>query len=146
MQQKFNPPVKLTIVRANGQHEVLGGNNNPFSLVFLSDHPRVTTCTGCSRRFARRADGSPFPPPDDIVITHKECRPWKEKSGILRLGKEQAVYFHVNVACVRKGNSIDSAGFNGTQVQIHPIVKQRLTDEHKTFLQTQLNISPVINI
>ena len=50
-------PVKLTIIRRNGQHEVSGGSVNPFSHVFLSDHTRVTTCTGCSRRFARMADG-----------------------------------------------------------------------------------------
>ena len=42
-------PVKLTIIRRNGQHEVSGGSVNPFSLVFLSDHPRLTTCTGCSK-------------------------------------------------------------------------------------------------
>ena len=46
-------PVKLKIIRRNGQHEVSGGSVNPFSLVFLSDHTCVTTCTGCSRRFAR---------------------------------------------------------------------------------------------
>ena len=50
-------PVKLTIIRRNGQHEVSGGSVNPFSLVFLSDHTCVTTCTGCSRRFALMADG-----------------------------------------------------------------------------------------
>ena len=50
-------PVKLKIIRRNGQHEVSGGSVNPFSLVFLSDHTCVTTCTGCSRRFALMADG-----------------------------------------------------------------------------------------
>lgn len=135
-------PVKLTIVRRDGQHEVRDGSINPYSLVFLSDHPRVTTCTGCGKRFARMADGGLFPPPDDIAITHRECRPWKDKTGILRVGKEQGVYFHVNVACVRKGNSIASAGFNGSQLHVHPIVRERLTNEHKDFLYRQLNISP----
>ena len=134
-------PLKLTIVRRHGQHEVSGGSVNPFSLVFLSDHSRVTTCTGCGRRFARMADGGLFPPPDDIAITHRECRPWKDKTGILRVGKEQGVYFHVNLACVRKGNSTDSASFNGSQLQINPIVRERLTDAHKDFLYQQLNIS-----
>ena len=133
--------LKLTIVRRHGQHEVSGGSVNPFSLVFLSDHSRVTTCTGCGRRFARMADGGLFPPPDDIAITHRECRPWKDKTGILRVGKEQGVYFHVNLACVRKGNSTDSASFNGSQLQINPIVRERLTDAHKDFLYQQLNIS-----
>ena len=49
------------------------------------------------------ADGGLFPPLDDIAITHRECRPWKDKTGILRVGKEQGVYFHVNLACVREG-------------------------------------------
>ena len=135
-------PVKLTIIRRNGQHEVSGGSVNPFSLVFLSDHPRVTTCTGCSRRFARMADGGLFPTPDDIAIMHRECRPWKDKTGILRVGKEQGVYFHVNLACVRKGNSTDSASFNSSKLQINPIVRGRLTNAHKDFLNHQLNISP----
>jgi len=134
-------PVKLKIVLRNGQHEVIGGSVNPFSLVFLSDHSRVTTCTGCGTRFARMADGGLFPPPDDIAITHRECRPWKDKTGILRVGKEQGVYFHVNLACVRKGNSVDSASFNGSQLQIDPIVRERLTNAHKDFLHRQLNIS-----
>lgn len=71
-------PVKLKIIRRNGHHEVSGGSVNPFSLVFLSDHPRVTTCTGCSRRFARMADGGLFPPLDDIVTTHREGRPFRQ--------------------------------------------------------------------
>ena len=56
-----------------------------------------------ARRFARMADGGLFPPPDDIAITHRECRSWKDKTGILRVGKEQGVYFHLNLACVREG-------------------------------------------
>ena len=122
-------PLKLTIVRRHGQHEVSGGSVNPFSLVFLSDHSRVKTCTGCGRRFARMADGGLF----DIAITHRECRPWKDKTGILRVGKEHGVYFHVNLACVRKGNSTDSASFNGSQLQINPIVRERLTNVHRDF-------------
>ncbi|RMX36743.1 hypothetical protein pdam_00023179, partial [Pocillopora damicornis] len=58
-------PVKLTIIRRNGQHEDV------------------------ARRFARMADGGLFPPPDDIAITHRECRSWQDKTGILRVGKEQ---------------------------------------------------------
>ena len=61
------------------------------------------------------ADGGLFPRPDDIAITQRECRSWQDKTGILRVGKEQGVYFHVNLACVRKGNSTDSASFNGSQ-------------------------------
>ena len=133
--------VELTIVQRNGQHEVSGGSVNPFSLVFLSDHPCVTTCTGGSRRFARMADGGLFPPPNDIAITHRECSPWKDKRGILRVGKEQGVYFHVNLACVRKGSRTDSASFNSSQLQIDLIVRGRLTNTHKDFLYHQLNIS-----
>ena len=146
-------PVKMKIVRRNGEHEVLQeslaetdeGHRediNSYSLVFLSDHPRVTTCTGCGIKFARKADGGLFPPPHDVAITHKEHRPWKDRNtGILRVGKEQAVYFHVNISCVQKGNSISSATFDGAQLDIHPIVKQRLNKEHKDFLFQQLNIS-----
>ena len=56
-----------------------------------------------ARRFARMADGGLFPRPDDIAITQRECRSWQDKTGILRVGKEQGVYFHVNLACVREG-------------------------------------------
>ena len=136
-------PVKLTIVRRNGQHEVSGASVNPFSLVFLSDHSRVTTCSGCIKTVCTHGRWWPLPPPppDDIAITHRERRPWKDKTGILRIGKEQGVYFHVNLACVRKGNSTDSASFNGSQLQIDPIVRGRLTNAHKDFLFHQLNIS-----
>ena len=146
-------PVKMKIVQRNGEHEVLQeslaqtdeGHRegiNSYSLVFLSDHPRVTTCTGCGIKFARKADGGLFPPPHDVAITHKEHRPWKDRNtGILRVGKEQAVYFHVNISCVQKGNSISRATFDGAQLDIHPIVKQRLNKEHKDFLFQQLNIS-----
>jgi len=87
------------------------------------------------------ADGGLFPPPDDIAITQWECRPWEDKTGILRVGKEQGVFFHVNLACVRKGNSTDSASFNGSQLQINSIVREHLTNAHKDFLYHQLNIS-----
>ena len=80
------------------------------------------------------ADGGLFPPPDDIASTHRECRSWQDKTGILRVGKEQGVYFHVNLACVRKGNSTDSASLNGSQLQIDPIVRGRLTNANKDFL------------
>ena len=134
-------PLKLMIVRRHGQHEVSGGSANPFSLVFLSNHSRVKTCTGCGRRFACMANGGLFPPPDDIAIMHRECCPWKDKTGILRVGKEQGVYFHANLACVRNGNNTDSASFNGSQLQINPIVRERMTNVHKDFLNHQLNIS-----
>lgn len=82
----------------------------------------------------------PLSSPDDIAITHRECHPWKDKTGILIVEKEQGVYFHVNLPCVRKGNSTDSASFKGSQLQINPIVRERLTNTHKDFLFHQLNI------
>ena len=106
----------------------------------------MTTCTGCGIKFARKADGGLFPPLHDVTITHKEHRPWKDRNtGILRVGKEQAVYFHVNISCVQRGNSISRATFDGAQLDIHPIVKQRLNKEHKVFLFQQLNISLKMN-
>lgn len=66
-------PMKMKIVRRNGDYEVLQESLaqtdkgprediNSYSLVFLSDHPRVTTCAGCGIKFARKADGGLFPP------------------------------------------------------------------------------------
>ena len=71
----------MKIVRRNGEQEVLQeslgqtdeGHRediNSYSLLFLSDHPRVTTCTGCGIKFARKADGGLFPPLHDVTITH----------------------------------------------------------------------------
>lgn len=87
------------------------------------------------------ADGGLFPPSDDIAIMRRECCPWKDKTGILRVGKEQGVYFHTNLACVRNGNNTDSASFNGSQLQINPIVRERMTNAHKDFLNHQRNSS-----
>ncbi|KXJ18002.1 hypothetical protein AC249_AIPGENE27460 [Exaiptasia diaphana] len=117
-------PIAIKIVKKDGNHQVV--SNNPFTLAFLQDHPRVTTCCGCHSKFAKRGDGQPFPPPNDIVISHKECTTWHDKDNVLRMGKEQNAYFHVSIACIRKGNGKGNADFHSHQLEVNDIVKQRL--------------------
>ena len=142
-QPSLQKPIKIKIVKKDGQHQVVSDENinKPFILTFLQDHPRVTTCSGCHSKFAKKGDGEPFPPPHDIIISHRECPTWRDKQNILRMGKEQAAYFHVSVACICKGNGKGNSDFDGSQLQIHPIVKLRLVTEHQDYLNKQLGIS-----
>lgn len=78
---------------------------NSYSLVLSSDHPHETTCTVRGIKFAQKADGRLFLPLHEVAIKHKEHHSRKDRNtGILRVGKEQAVYFHVNISYMQKGN------------------------------------------
>ena len=146
-------PIKVKIIRSGDQHRIASPTAPPpvvtqedpnrFAVTFLQDHPRVSTCTGCHKKFPRRHDGAPFPPPDDIVVSHRERRTWRDQSGILQIGKEQAVYFHLSISCIRKGNSNKNSEFDGSQVYFDPIVFLRLNDEHKKYIKKQFGLDDI---
>jgi hypothetical protein len=155
--QTSNPtsqdPIKLKTVRSGDQHRVASlaapspavtqEDPNRFAVTFLHDHPRVTTCTGCHKKFPRRHDGAPFSPPDDIVVSHRERRTWRDRSGVLQIGKEQAAYFHLNILCIQKGNSKKNSDFDGSQLYFHPIVFLRLNDDHKGYIKRQFQLDEI---
>ena len=55
-----------------------------------------------------------YPPPDDIVIAHKEQSVWRDRTtGVLRKSNKAANrYYHPNIQCVRKGNNGGNNSFS----------------------------------
>ena len=104
-----------------------------FILVNLKDHPRVTSCGGCPYPFPR-VNKQTYPPPDDIVIAHKEQSVWRDRAtGVLRKSNKAANrYYHPNIQCVRKGNNGGNNSFSFKDLDITTI---ELLDEHKALIQ-----------
>jgi len=57
------------------------------------------------------------------------------------MGKEQNAYFHVSIACIRKGNGKGNADFDGHQIEVNDIIKERLAEDHIDYLFEQLGFS-----
>ncbi len=80
------------------------------SPVVASDRPivvrllnnRIKKCSGCETPFARKIDGLPPDPPNDLIISHEERRPFNDASNTSRLSQLHNVYYHPSIQCVRR--------------------------------------------
>ncbi len=84
----------------------------PYVVKLLNN--RIKKCRGCGFLFSRRADGSVPDPPNNLVIAREERRPFADASNITRISRLQNVYYHPNVACIRRQN----ASFMGSEIQV----------------------------
>ena len=62
----------------------------------------ISRCQGCANKILRDANGKPLPPPDDIVLQHKEQVLFNNpNTGLFQLSKDyRNVYYHARKSCV----------------------------------------------
>ena len=64
----------------------------------------ISHCQGCSGKILRGGDGKPLPPPDDLVMQHKEYYVLFQnpRSGVFQLSRYlRNVYYHPYLSCIR---------------------------------------------
>ena len=99
----------------------------------------ISRCQGCSERIMRGPSGKPLPPPDDLVLQHKEQVTFQNpKTGNFQLSCDlRNVYYHARMACVRRKYPT----FNGQQhLRISNDVQHCLSSQHKAYLAEEFNI------
>ena len=76
--------------------------NYLFWFVFVSGN--IARCQGCSGRIMRDGGGKPLPPPNDLVIQHKEQVMFNNpNTGKYQLSRDyRNVYYHARVNCIRQ--------------------------------------------
>lgn len=108
-----------------------------FWVVIVSGN--ISRCLGCFERIMRGPDGKPLPPPDDLVLQHKEQVMFQNpKTGNFQLSYDlRNVYYHARLVCVRRKYSI----FNGPQYRrVSYDVQGCLTSQHKVYLAKEFSI------
>ena len=123
-----SPPLRPHMQPSWPQHspDNSGADKLPYVVKLLNN--RIKKCRGCGSLFSRKADGSVLDPPNDLVIAHEERRPFADANNITRLSRLQNVYYHPNVACIRRHN----ASFVGPEIQVSAEID--LTDVHLKYL------------
>jgi hypothetical protein len=104
----------------------VGDNYLPYVVKLLNN--RIKKCRGCGSLFSRKADGSVLDPPNDLVVAREERRPFSDSNNVTRLSRLQNVYYHSNVACIRRQN----ASFVGPEIQVSAEIT--LLDAHNKYL------------
>ena len=76
--------------------------NYLFWVVLLSGN--ISHCQGCLGKILRSSDGKVLPPPDDLVLQHKEQVLFNNpKTGMCQLSRDyRNVYYHARLSCVKQ--------------------------------------------
>lgn len=109
-------------------------NDNPFVLQLLPEEAKF--CKGCNNSFCHRVRILPH----DLVLAHKERYffpvdgDWKKKQAT---NKEATRYYHADPACLISRFPY----FTNEYIQIHPDLKDLLTDSHKSYLENVFSLT-----
>ena len=115
----------------------LDSNSNPFFVHFIGGNIRM--CQGCKSSL-RSIDGGIPKPPFDLAIARFERRPYRDKSGELKLPvQEQAAHYHLKVACV---HAVSPYFVPGNLVIPSDIIFS-LSATHKEYLRLMFDVSLV---
>ena len=89
------PPPELS-----QQHEQRPITESPFWVAFVFGN--VSCCTGCKGRIRRAPDNKPLPPPDNLVLGHKEYIVFSNpKTGRFEQSRDKRnVYYHPWKTCI----------------------------------------------
>ena len=102
-----------------------------FYIMFISGN--ISRCQGCAGRILRTPDGKPLPPPDDLVVQHKEQVLFQNpKTGNFQLSHDfRNVYYHPRQSCIKR----KFPSFLTTQhLRINSDVAIKLASVHKNYL------------
>ena len=108
-----------------------------FLVMMLSGN--ISRCQGCSGRILRGGDGKPLPPPDDLVVQHKEYVLFQNpKSGIFQLSRElRNVYYHPRLSCILSKFPSFRAG---QQLRISKVALCKLSAIHKDHIAKEFGV------
>ena len=82
-------------------------------------------------------DGSVPKAPFDLAIARFARRPYRDKTGELKMPtREQAAHYHLKVACVQGG----SPSFVPSSIFIPPDINPLLTPTHKEYLRLMFDV------
>lgn len=105
--------------------------------MFLSGN--ISRCQGCNSQIKKASDGRVLPPPDDLVVQHKEQVMFQNPhSGTFQLSREyRNVYYHPRLQCIRK----KFPNFDAVKhMRISRDNIARLTTVHTDFLKQEFSI------
>ena len=110
--------------------------SQPFYLMFVKGN--ISRCAGCGLKNLRQIDGSPFPPPEDLCVQHKEYVLFENpKTGIYQLSNDlRNVYYHARCSCVTTKNPC----FNPSNLKVTSDVQLRLTMLHRKYIAEEFGV------
>ena len=111
--------------------------NHLFWVMILSGN--ISCCQGCSDKILRNSDGKPFPPPNDLVLQHKEQVLFNNpKTGMYQLSSDHRnVYYHARLSCVKQ----KFPSFNpGQHVRVNRDTFMKLTQVHKEYIFNEFGV------
>jgi len=116
----------------SGAQTVYQPNNEdiegPFSLKFITN--RISKCQGCKGSL-KRSDNSLPMPPNDLIVSRMERRPFVAPDGTVRLpSKSSASHYHLKMECLTAA----CASFDPRDIVTPPDVSKRLTPQHFAIL------------
>ena len=110
----------------------------PFWIAFIFGN--VSRCQGCKGRIARGENKTLLPPPNDIVLGHKEHVVYQNaRSGLFEQSADKRnVYYHPWRTCVVP----HFAHFNAIQhIHTPPTVMPKLLPQHKALIASEFGLS-----
>lgn len=127
----------LSKVLGNQSSAQLIDPNHLFWVVLVCGN--ISRCQGCSGKILRTANGKPLPPPDDIVLQHKEQVLFQNpKTGNFQLSHDMRnVYYHAHLSCVMKKYQAFQAG---AHLRIGGDTLLKLSEVHKSYLLKEFGI------
>ena len=111
---------------------------DPFWVCFIFGN--VSRCHGCKGRISRSENKSPLPPPDDIVLGHKEHVVYQNaRSGRFEQSLDKRnVYYHPWRSCIVP----NFANFNAIlHINMYPTVRSQLLPQHKSLLWQEFGLT-----
>jgi len=99
----------------------------------------ISRCQGCTDKILRDPNGKPLPPPDDIVLQHKEQVLFNNpNTGLFQLSKDHRnVYYHARKSCVSKKYPTFQASVH---CRISEQTLQALNQTHLDYLAKEFGI------
>lgn len=111
--------------------------DSPFWVAFLFGN--VSRCNGCKGKISRQINNKPLPPPDDLILGHKEYVIFlNPKSGRFEQSWDKRnVYYHPRKACIVPNFS----DFDAVKhIQVNSEVQSKFTIDHLQHLRNEFGI------
>lgn len=111
--------------------------DTPFWVVFIFGN--ISRCNGCKGRISRGENRKVLPPPDDIVLGHKEFVVFQNpRSGNFEQSREKRnVYYHPWKTCIAPNFS----DFRPTEhIAIPDAVKEKLLPVHRYLITKEFGV------
>lgn len=112
-------------------------SNYLFWIVLVSGN--ISRCQGCLGKIGRGADGKPLPPPDDLVVQHKEQVLFNNpNTGNYQLSREHRnVYYHAKLQCIQKKFP---SFIPSLHCRMYHLTLQKITQGHKDYIMKEFHL------